>query len=102
VSDKSSLKIVLLNKEYQIACQEHERNHLLECATFLNARMEEMQDVHKTARPERLALMVALNLSNEVLLSRSSKLGAVNVQSLLERMRGLSDNVDWALEERAS
>ena len=96
-ADKSSVPIVLLNKEYRVSCPESERGTLMECANFLNARMLELQRTRKVARLEQLTLMVALNLSNEILNSSSNVKS--DDQALVDRIRALSRRVDYMLAE---
>jgi cell division protein ZapA len=98
-ADKSSVPIMLLNKEYRIACPENERASLIECANFLNARMLELQRTRKVARFEQLTLMVALNLSNEILNRSDVK---SDDQALVERIRALSRQVDHMLTGETS
>lgn len=95
-SDKASLSIVLLNKEYRISCKDSERAALLESADFLNERMEALKNVHRVAPPERLALLVALNLSNEFLNRRPSE---SDDPALLKRIQSLCERVDQAIDE---
>jgi cell division protein ZapA len=99
-AEKTQVAVVLLNKEYRIFCGEDERSAVMDSADFLNARMLELQDLHKVARPERLALMVALNLSNE-LLRRNGKSNGTG-QDLVERIRALRMTVDDALDNQIS
>ena len=100
-SDKAQVAVVLLNKEYRIFCSEDERSAVMDSADFLNARMIELQETHKVARPERLALMVALNLSNE-LLRRNGKLNGGANPGLIERIRALRMRVDDVLDNQNS
>ena len=96
--DKSAISITLLNKEYRVACEDSERATLLDCASYLNARMEELRETRKVARFEPLALMVALNLSKE-LLRGGAKSATVMDHALVERIRSLRERVDHALKD---
>lgn len=99
--DKSSVPIILLNKEYRVSCPESERASLMECANFLNARMLELQRTRKVARFEQLTLMVALNLSNEILNKSSKSEKSEDQTALVERIRALNKRVDHLLTEES-
>ncbi len=64
------LDIKIMGREYKVACKEGERADLLEAVAFLDARMHEIRDGGKTAGVDRIAVMAALNLANELLRER--------------------------------
>lgn len=67
-TDTKAVTVHLLGAEYRIACQPSERERLLEAAHYLNERMVETRDrSSKLLNVEALAIMVALNLSYELL-----------------------------------
>ena len=59
--------INVLEKEYRVACREDEREALLASAEFLNLKMREIRDSGRVVGIERIAVMTALNLANELL-----------------------------------
>lgn len=63
----ASVTVKILEKEYQVACPEEERAALLQSADTLNRRMKEIRDSGKVVGLDRMAVMVALNLANELL-----------------------------------
>ena len=72
MSTLTSVTVRILEKEYQVACPEEERTALLESADMLNRRMREIRDSGKVVGLDRMAVMVALNLANELLQLRES------------------------------
>ncbi len=72
MSALTSVTVRILEKEYQVACPEEERTALLESADMLNRRMKEIRDSGKVVGLDRMAVMVALNLANELLQLRES------------------------------
>jgi cell division protein ZapA len=64
------LDIQILGREYKVACKEHERSELLEAVGFLDKRMREIRDGGKISGADRIAVMAALNLANELLRER--------------------------------
>lgn len=90
------VNVRLLDKEYPIACPPEQRDELLESAAFLNAKMREIRDGGKIVGTDRIAVMVALNLANELvkLKGKSQHLeGEVGL-----RLRHLRERVEIALE----
>lgn len=87
--------VKILDKEYQVACPESERAALLESARLLDERMHEIKNSGAVIGLERIAVMVALNLSHE-LLNAKRRAGQGNADRAgLER---LHDKIDKALQ----
>ena len=72
MSNATFVTVRILEKEYQVACPEDERAALLESADLLNRRMKEIRDTGKVVGLDRIAVMAALNLANELLQIRGS------------------------------
>ena len=89
------VSVRILEKEYQVACPASERTALLDSAEILNQRMREIRDSGKVVGLDRIAVMAALNMANELLLARESEKTIEN--ALGDRIRILSDRVESAL-----
>lgn len=72
-----TLTINLLGREYRVGCSEDERADLLAAVEFLQERMRETRDGGKAPNAERVAVMTALNLANELLKAGSSSAPAI-------------------------
>jgi cell division protein ZapA len=66
------LDIKIMGREYKVACKEGERAELLDAVAFLDARMHEIKDGGKITGADRIAVMAALNLANELLRERKA------------------------------
>jgi cell division protein ZapA len=66
------LDIKIMGREYKVACKEGERAELLDAVAFLDARMHEIKDGGKITGADRIAVMAALNLANELLRERNA------------------------------
>lgn len=66
------LDIKIMGREYKVACKEGERAELLEAVAFLDTRMHEIRDGGKIAGVDRIAVMAALNLANDLLRERKA------------------------------
>ncbi len=89
------LSVRILEKEFFVACPHEERSDLLDSAEFLNARMREIRDSGKVVGLDRIAVIAALNLANELLKLR-------NKDHRLEdemggRVRAMRERIDAAL-----
>ena len=66
------LDIKIMGREYKVACMEGERAELLDAVAFLDARMHQIKDGGKITGADRIAVMAALNLANELLRERKA------------------------------
>ena len=89
MSDKNSISIKILGRDYQIACGPDEENALRQAASYLNKQMEQVKKQGSTLGFEKIAVMTALNLSHELLQnsqqSDDSENGAQQFLVLLEK-----------------
>lgn len=67
-----ALDVHLLGRDYKVACKEHERADLMEAVAYLDQRMREIRGTGKTAGVDRIAVMAALNIANELLRERKA------------------------------
>jgi cell division protein ZapA len=67
-----TLDINLLGRDYKVACKEHERAELMEAVAYLDAQMREIRGSGKIAGVDRIAVMAALNIANELLRARKA------------------------------
>ena len=61
------VNVKILEKEYQISCPAEERKSLIDSAEFLNNKMREIRDSGKVVGLDRIAVMAALNLANDLI-----------------------------------
>lgn len=86
----------ILDKDYQVACPPDQERALLDAARHLDKQMRAVRDSGKVIGLERIAVMVALNTTYE-LLGKGEPAEVVD-QSSLDQMRRLSDRIDDALQ----
>lgn len=63
----SKVSVLIMGKEYQIACPPEEQNSLIMAAQHLDRQMRKIRENGKVIGLERIAIMTALNLSHELL-----------------------------------
>ncbi|HZF29010.1 MAG TPA: cell division protein ZapA [Gammaproteobacteria bacterium] len=87
--------IRILEKEYNVACPAEEKAALVASAELLNAKMREIRDSGKVVGLDRVAVMAALNLANELLKARGQDEELKNIVGL--RIRAMREQLDSAL-----
>ena len=91
-TDPSRVSVKILEKEYHVACPPEERPALLESAEYLNRKMREIRDSGKVIGLDRIAVMAALNIVNELLTSRGHDEGVENDLTL--RLKAMRERVE--------
>ncbi len=94
-TDASRVSVRILEKEYHVACPAEERAALLDSAEYLNRKMREIRDSGKVVGLDRIAVMAALNITNDLLLSRGRD-GGVEMD-LAARLKTMRERVESAL-----
>jgi cell division protein ZapA len=92
----SRVSVRLLDREYQVACPAEERSDLLDSAEYLDGKMREIRDSGKVVGLDRIAVVAALNLANELIKQR--KQGTFVEGDLGARLKSLRERVESALE----
>lgn len=68
-----TVEVNLLGRTYRVACDDGEREALMQAVAYLDGKMNEIRKSGKVMGAERIAVMAALNVAHELL---SVKLGA--------------------------
>lgn len=92
------VSVRVLEKEYQVACPVEERSDLLDAAEYLNAKMREIRDAGSVMGLDRIAVMAALNISDELLKARRNETQPPAAdRELGDRIKHLRERVETAL-----
>ena len=91
----TQVSVRILDKEYQVACPASERTDLLDSAEVLNAKMREIRDSGRIVGLDRIAVMAALNMANDLLHAQARDKALEGDVS--ERLKLISDRVENAL-----
>ncbi len=95
--EQARVSVRIMEKEYVIACPYEERTAPLDTAEFLNSRMREVRDSGKVVGLDRIAVMVALTLANELLRLKNQDARLESEAS--GRVRALRERVEGAIEK---
>jgi len=83
------LTVTILEREYRVACRPQERDELLACAQYVDRKMASVRDSGKVLGADRIAVLVALQLAQELFGMRNSD--GVPIADLQHRLRQLND-----------
>ncbi len=93
----AQVSVRILDKEYQVACPAEERTDLLDSAEILNAKMREIRDTGRIVGLDRIAVMAALNMANDLIHARARDQELEG--SISDRLKMISDRVDNVLSD---
>lgn len=93
----AQVSVRILDKEYQVACAVDERTDLLDSAEMLNAKMREIRDSGRIVGLDRIAVMAALNMANDLIHARARDQELEG--DISDRLKMISDRVDNVLSE---
>ncbi len=91
------VSVRILDKEYLVACPPEERTDLLDSAEALNAKVREIRDTGSIVGLDRIAVMAALNMANDLLHAKARDNEIEGTFS--NRLKLISDRVDNALSD---
>ncbi len=91
----AQVSVRILDKEYQVACPAEERTDLLDSAEILNNKMREIRDSGRIVGLDRIAVMAALNMANDLLHAKARDQQLEGDFS--QRLKLISDRVENAL-----
>ena len=91
----AQVSVRILDKEYQVACPASERTDLLDSAEVLNEKMREIRDSGRIVGLDRIAVMAALNMANDLLHAKERDKQLEGDFS--DRLKVISDRVESAL-----
>ena len=88
------VRVSILDKEYLISCPDDEREQLHGVVDFLNEKLLEVKDSGNVIGTERIVIMTALNIANELLAyKRKNKDYTESVDSTVKRLQTKIDGV---------
>lgn len=94
-SERTPITVSILDREYQFTCAPEEREALQEAAQLLDGRMREIKASGNLMALERIAVMTALNMADEILKLRKQQVA--RAESVDQKIRFLADQLDDAL-----
>ena len=98
MAEPKTVEVTLLGRSYRVACEDHEREALMQAVAYLDAKMNEIRKAGKVMGAERIAVMTALNVAHELL---SVRLGTgFDVGQAKRRLLALESQIDAAIAKQ--
>lgn len=87
----------ILERDYQVACAEGERDSLIAAAEYVDQRMKEVRARGNVIGTDRIAVMAALNIAHDLLALRESERSLARVR---DDIGALQERVAATLDEQ--
>jgi len=94
MSAAKPIDVMIMGREFTVSCTDEERQGLLDAVNYLDKKMREIRDSGKIVGLERIAIMAALNLSHEVL---NTKTGNIDIGDYKRRINAMQNQIDEAI-----
>lgn len=94
-SPSEPVTVRILEREYRVMCQPEQRRDLMESALFLDQQMRQIRDSGRISSIDKIAVMSALNLAEEVLKLRQQL--AERTEKVDRRIHQMAIELDQAL-----
>jgi cell division protein ZapA len=94
MSVSKPVDVIIMGREFTVSCTDEERQGLMDAVSYLDKKMCEIRDSGKIAGVDRIAIMAALNLSHEVL---NTKTGDIDTGEYKRRINAMQNQIDEAL-----
>ncbi len=91
------ISISILDKDYKVACPVGEQSSLLTSAKYLDTKMREVRDSGRIIGSERIAVITALNIANELLNSHSESIEVD--EEIPPRLKNLESKISLVLQQ---
>jgi cell division protein ZapA len=79
------ISLSILDRDYRIGCAPEEKSTLLQCARLVDEKMRSIRDAGKVLGADRIAVMAALQIAQELYSARSAD-GTPVVNDLTDEM----------------
>ena len=93
-----TIEVNLLGRSYRVACEDEEREALMQAVAYLDGKLNEIRQSGKVTGSERIAVMAALNIAHELL---STKIGnGFDIGQAKRRIAAIEAKLDAALAQQ--
>jgi len=93
-----TIEVSILGRSYRVACEDGEREALLQAVAYLDTKMGEIKKAGKVNGADRIAVMAALNIAHELL---STRLGSgFDIGQAKRRIASIEAKLDAALAQQ--
>jgi cell division protein ZapA len=93
-----TIEVTLLGRTYRVACEDKERESLMQAVAYLDGKMNEIRKAGKVIGAERIAVMAALNVAHELLSVRLG--GGFDMGQAKRRIAAIESKIDAAIAKQ--
>jgi len=86
-----TVDVMIMGREFTVSCTDEERQGLLDAVNYLDKKMHDIRSAGKVVGVERIAIMAALNLSHELL---NTKTGDIDIGDYKRRISAMQNQID--------
>jgi cell division protein ZapA len=95
------IDVRILDREYRLAVSPDQRERLLEAVSMVDGRMRALRDSGRVAGIDRIAVMAALQLANELLAAPAAGAGTTTTTGdIIRRIRSIKEEIDAEIERQ--
>jgi cell division protein ZapA len=95
MAEGKTLEVSILGRNYKVACEDGERDALLQAVQYLDAKMGEIKQAGKVNGTDRIAVMAALNIAHELLTTKLG--GSFDIGQAKRRIESIEAKLDEAI-----
>ena len=95
------IDVRILDRDYKLAVSPEQRERLLEAVAMVDQRMRSIRDSGRVAGLDRIAVMVALQMANE-LLGASLPGSSAPTGDIIRRIRKMNEEIDAEIKRQES
>ena len=96
--DTIPVTVEILERDYRVTCPIGEEDALQESARYLNERMQEIKNSGKVIGIDRIAVMVALNITHELLKTQPDTSSTSDDTDIGAQLKALQERIDQQLD----
>ena len=93
-----TIEVSILGRAYRVACEDNEREALMQAVAYLDAKMGEIKKAAKVSGVERIAVMAALNIAHELLTTRLGS--GFDIGQARRKIASIEASIDAALAQQ--
>jgi cell division protein ZapA len=97
-ADTKGLDVSIMGRAYRVACPAEQEPALREAVAYLDRKMREIRDQGKVIGVERIAVMAALNMANDLLAAQQGS--AFDIGDFKRRIEVMQAAIDGALKSQ--
>lgn len=93
-----TIEVSILGRAYRVACEDNEREALMQAVAYLDGKMGEIKKAAKVSGTERIAVMAALNIAHELLTTRLGN--GFDIGQARRKIASIEASIDAALAQQ--